>query len=160
MTRLVGKVSHFGGPNDMGVSPSEGLAFIYEVEMQPILFLPEQPAGTTGLARRLDPQKPYIATRWDYDQISKEKLLSTLVLIRAPKTGRVALCIPGDWGPHEDTGRIADISPGLMDSLGIETDDEVEVEFPVTLKELAKKRAPARKARRKSRRQARRKKRR
>ena len=27
-------------------------------------------------------------------------------------------------------GRIADISPGLMDDLGIETDDEVEVVFP------------------------------
>ena len=35
-----------------------------------------------------------------------------------------------DWGPHVDTGRVADISPGLMEALGIETDDEVEVKFP------------------------------
>ena len=27
-----GKVSHFGGPEDTGVSPSEGLAFIYDEE--------------------------------------------------------------------------------------------------------------------------------
>jgi len=37
---------------------------------------------------------------------------------------------PADWGPHENTGRVADISPGLMDDLGIQTDDEVEVIFP------------------------------
>ena len=39
--------------------------------------------------------------------------------------------IPPDWGPHEDTDRLADLSPGLMDALGITTDDEVEVLFPV-----------------------------
>jgi hypothetical protein len=40
------------------------------------------------------------------------------------------LAYPADWGPHENTGRVADISPGLMQYLGIETDDEVEVIFP------------------------------
>ena len=49
-----GKVSHFGGPADAGVSPSEGLAFIYnEDDTAPWLFLPNQPPNTTGLARRL-----------------------------------------------------------------------------------------------------------
>ena len=33
-------------------------------------------------------------------------------------------------GPHETTGRVADISPGLMEALDIETDDEVEVIYP------------------------------
>ena len=139
MITFKGRCSWFGGPGDMGVSPSEGLAFIYEVDMQPCLFLPEQPPNTTGLARRLDPQKPYIATRWNYDQISKTQLLKTLVMVRAPKTGRCLFCIPGDWGPHEDTGRVADISPGLMDALGIETDDEIEVEFPITLAQVKEK---------------------
>jgi hypothetical protein len=37
---------------------------------------------------------------------------------------------PADWGPHENTGRVADISPGLMDDLDLKTDDEVEVTFP------------------------------
>lgn len=127
---LRGKVSWFGGPNDTGVSPSEGLAFIYEVEDAPYLFLPEQPPGTTGLARRLDPGMPYIACRWDYDVYPKPSLLEHAALVRAPRTGRQFLALPADWGPHEDTGRIADISPGLMDALGITTDDEVEVTYP------------------------------
>jgi hypothetical protein len=53
-----------------------------------------------------------------------------LALVIAPKTGRQMLAFPADWGPHENTGRVADISPGLMQYLGIETDDEVEVIFP------------------------------
>ena len=50
-----GKCSQFGGPEDTGVSPSEGLAFIFDVDQAPQLFLPYQPSGTTGLARRLNP---------------------------------------------------------------------------------------------------------
>ena len=130
MTRLRGKVSWFGGPNDMGVSPDEGLAFIYDVEDAPHLFLASQPAGTTGLARRLDPARPYIACRWNYDEVSKTELLQTVALVRATKTGKAFIAYPADWGPHQDTNRLADISPGLMEMLGIQTDDEVEVIFP------------------------------
>jgi len=130
-TRLAGKVSWFGGPDDDGVSPDEGLAFIYDVDDAPHLFLPRQPPGTTGLARRLNPEVHYIACRWDYDVTSKTDLLHVKVLVRAPKTGRAFVCDPGDWGPHVDTGRVADISPGLMDALGIQTDDDVEVVFQV-----------------------------
>ena len=130
--KLVGTVSHFGGPADQGVAPDEGLAFIYDVDQAPELFLPWQPDGTTGLARRLDPRVHYIATRWDYDITPKDQLLKMLVLVRAPATGKIALARPADWGPagpesDHDTGRIADISPGLMRFLGIETDDEIEV---------------------------------
>ena len=39
----------------MGVSPSEELAFIHEMDQAPYLFLPYQPDGTSGLARRLNP---------------------------------------------------------------------------------------------------------
>jgi len=126
-----GKVSHFGGPEDMGVSPSEGLAFIYDVEDKPHIFLDEQPPGTTGLARRLDPATYYIAMRWDYDQFTKDFLAGgATALVRSPKTGKEFMAHPADWGPHVDTGRVADISPGLMQALGIETDDEVEVVYP------------------------------
>jgi N-acetylmuramoyl-L-alanine amidase len=130
MTWLRGKVSWFGGPDDMGVAPDEGLAFIYEVDDAPHLFLTSQPPGTTGLARRLDPARPYIACRWNYDEVSKTELLQAVALVRANKTGKAYLAYPADWGPHQDTDRIADISPGLMAALGIETDDEVEVIFP------------------------------
>ena len=131
MTRLRGKVSWFGGPADSGVSADEGLAFIYTVSDAPHLFLDEQPPGTTGLARRLDPEKFYIACRWNYDVTSKDELLQTMALVRAVKTGKMAVAYPADWGPHQDTDRLADISPGLMTALGIETDDEVIVEFPL-----------------------------
>jgi hypothetical protein len=128
---LRGKVSWFGGPDDEGVAPDEGLAFIYQVDDAPELFLPSQPPGTTGLARRLDPKQKYIACRWDYDVTSKEDLLDIRCLVTAPKTGKSFIARPADWGPHHSTDRIADISPGLMEELGVETDDEVIVEFPV-----------------------------
>jgi N-acetylmuramoyl-L-alanine amidase len=128
---LRGKVSWFGGPDDEGVTPDEGLAFIYQVDDAPELFLPTQPPGTTGLARRLDPSRRYIACRWDYDVTSKEDLLDIRCRVTAPKTGKSFIARPADWGPHHSTERIADISPGLMGELGIETDDEVVVEFPI-----------------------------
>jgi hypothetical protein len=128
--QAVGRVSWFGGPEDMGVSPNEGLAFLYDVEDAPELFLPYQPSGTSGLARRLDPTTSYIAMRFDYEnEWSKEQLASGRVMfwVRAPKTGKQYKARPADWGPHVNTDRVADISPGLMEALGIETDDEVEI---------------------------------
>lgn len=128
-----GTCSTFGGPEDTGVSPSEGLAFLYEVEDKPQLFLPYQPSGTTGLARRLNPFVHYVACRWPYDEgVPKEMLRGDQVaLVTAKKTGIKLRAMPADWGPHEQqTGRAADLSPSLMMDLGIETDDEVEVIYP------------------------------
>jgi hypothetical protein len=132
MTQTRGKVSWFGGPDDTGVSPSEGLAFIYDMETAPHLFLEKQPPNTTGLARRLNPDVPYIAMRWDYDVHPKSYLASMqhIALVHSPTTGRSFVAWPSDWGPHVDTGRVADISLGLMNYLGITTDDEVVVTFP------------------------------
>jgi N-acetylmuramoyl-L-alanine amidase len=129
----IGTCSYFGGPDDTGVSPSEGLAFIYDYDEAPYLFLPKQPPGTTGLARRLDPGVFYVACRWDYDVTSKNMLAGSgkMALVTAKKTGIARMAHPADWGPHEQqTGRAADLSPGLMDNLGIETDDEVTVVYP------------------------------
>ena len=126
---LSGKVSYFGGPEDSGVAPDEGLAFIYEVSDAPRLFLPHQPEGTTGLARRLNPHVHYIATRWNYDVTPPDMLLSQQALVRVP-AGIELTAWPADWGPNTNTGRVADISPGLMEDLGLTTDDEVEVIFP------------------------------
>jgi hypothetical protein len=130
---LEGKVSWFGGPDDMGVAPDEGLAFIYDVETAPHLFLATQPEGTSGLARRLNPSVPFIATRWDYDIYPKDMLASMefVALVIAPKTGRLLRAWPADWGPHVDTNRVCDISEGLLNYLGIITDDVVQVVFPV-----------------------------
>ena len=128
--KVSGKVSHFGGPEDTGVSSSEGLAFIHKIEDAPHLFLPYQPEGTTGLARRLNPHIHYIACRWDYNVTLQDLLLSKPALVRVKGGGGGLTAFPSDWGPHPDTGRIADLSPGLMEDLGIQTDDEVEVIFP------------------------------
>ena len=125
-----GKASFFGGPNDEGVDADEGLAFIDDVSDAPYLFLPDQPQGTTGLARRLNPFTHYLACRWDYDVTSRAMLLKNMALVTAKKTGISLTGFPADWGPHEDTGRIADLSPSLLTDLGIETDDEVVVIFP------------------------------
>jgi hypothetical protein len=126
-----GKCSYFGGPDDTGVSPQEGLAFHYDVtKTNQHLFLPFD--NGLGLARRLNPWVHYVACRWDYAVTPKTMLANSgqLALVRAIKTGRELTAIPADWGPHQDTGRVADLSPSLMADLGIETDDEVEVIYP------------------------------
>jgi hypothetical protein len=131
--KFEGTCSWFGGPDDTGVAPDEGLAFIYEVDSAPHLFLPVQPPKTTGLARRLNPEVYYVACRWDYDITPKTMLddPDKRALVIAKRTKRMALAWPADWGPHEEkTGRAADLSPGLMEHLQIETDDEVTVIYP------------------------------
>jgi N-acetylmuramoyl-L-alanine amidase len=136
---LRGKCSHFGGPADTGVTKSEDLAF-WEEWKQVVndkceaLFLPKQPPNTSGLARRLDPSVFYLATRWDYNRPneSKNELKKHTALVRSIKTGKQFEARPVDWGPNPENEvyRIADLSPGLMDALGIITDDEVEVTYP------------------------------
>jgi len=128
-----GTCSTFGGPNDTGVSPSEGLAFIFAYEEAPYLFLSKQPPATSGLARRLDPSVFYVACRWDYDVTPKTMLRDSgqMALVTNVETGVCRLAHPADWGPHEaETGRAADLSPALAESLGVTTDDEVTVVYP------------------------------
>ena len=125
-----GKCSWFGGPEDIGVSPSEGLAFIFHYDEAPHLFLQHQPEGTSGLARRLNPGIMYVACRWDYNVTSKAMLQEPSRQARVRAKGKEILAWPADWGPHDDTDRVADLSPGLMAALGLTTDDEVEVIYP------------------------------
>jgi hypothetical protein len=75
----------------------------------------------------------YIACRWDYDVTSKEMLRDSgqMAWVTAKDTGVARLAHPADWGPHEaETGRAADLSPALAESLGVSTDDEVTVVYP------------------------------
>jgi hypothetical protein len=135
--RAVGTCSWFGGPTDDGVSPSEDLAWWEDLDdaiaEAPYLFLPYQPEGTTGLARRLNPYVHFCACRWDYSVTSKTTLATSgqVALVRNLRTGYALTAIPADWGPHEEqTGRAADLSLSLLNDLGLETDDEVEVIYP------------------------------
>ena len=130
---LTGKMSFFGGPDDRGVSPSEGLAILDFSHLNQFreYFLPQQPPGTTGLARRLNPDAAYIACRWDYDVSPKAYLRSIKVEVSNPRTGQKELALPVDWGPHRNTGRVADLSPGLARRLGLETDQQCMVLVPL-----------------------------
>jgi N-acetylmuramoyl-L-alanine amidase-like protein len=132
LLRVKGKVSHFGGPDDDGVAYNEGLAFLSSHMDAPQLFLPYQPSGTTGLARRLNPYVHYVACRWDYNKTPKTMLAGEdVALVRSVRDPTRALtAFPADWGPNENTGRVADVSPKLMLDLGLTTDDEVEVLYP------------------------------
>jgi N-acetylmuramoyl-L-alanine amidase len=131
-----GTCSWFGGPEDDGVSPAEGLAFFYKPEECPHLMLPEQPPGTTGMARRLDADRVfYVACRWPYDAgVPKDMLRNQNLkaLVRGNK--REFYAFPADWGPHEaETGRAADLSLALMRALfdsDDATDEIVEVIYP------------------------------
>ena len=129
--QVQGKMSTFGGPRDTGMSADEGLALFSPADLQnpkySYLFLPTPPPGTTGLGRRLNPEKYYFACRWNYNDTSKEFLKRALARVENPSNGRAADARPVDWGPNIATGRVADLSPGLAAALGLQTDDVVRI---------------------------------
>ena len=122
-------MSSFGGPNDIGVSPSEGLALFDETDVPNFkwLFLSNQPAGTSGVARRLNPSALYCAMRWDYSKTSKSFLRMNKVTVTSVRTGESVLAQPVDWGPNENTNRIIDLSPAILKTLQLNTNDVVRV---------------------------------
>ena len=126
----IGKMSHFGGPNDMGVGPDEGLALFdkNDVASNPDIFLAEQPPNTTGEARRLNPDANYIACRWDTSATPRSFLRT--IKVRVTANGKTEEARPVDFGPSTATGRVADLSPGLEKKLGLQTDDVCTVEIP------------------------------
>lgn len=138
-----GKMSTFGGPTDEGVGPHEGLALVGPSDLGiwwfSCLFLAQQPEGTTGLARRLNPRAFYLAMRWDYAQFSRDLLRHTVVKLTNPVNGLQVLARPVDFGPGDgsvidgqptrDTGRFADLSPGAALALGLRTDEVVTCEL-------------------------------
>jgi hypothetical protein len=103
------------------------------------LFLGEQPPGTTGLARRLNPRAYYLAMRWDYGRFPKEMLRQAVVRVSNPATGGHVFARPVDFGPGDGsvidgeatraTGRMADLSPGAATALGLATDGVVSCEL-------------------------------
>jgi hypothetical protein len=111
MKTFTGTMSTFGGPDDTGVDPDEGLALVEpsEIDLFDGYFLPRQPPGTTGLARKLDPSSFYIAMRWDYEATPRSYLQTIMVYVSA--NGRQHRARPVDWGPNTKTGRICDLSP-------------------------------------------------
>lgn len=129
---LEGKMSVFGGPEDTGVTPDEGLALFSDADVgtRTDLFLPQQPPESTGVARRLDPDAHYVACRWDYGVTPKFFLRGIKVRVTNPANSTFADAQPVDFGPSPSTGRVADLSPGLAETLGLKTDDLCQVAIP------------------------------
>lgn len=129
--KINGRMSTFGGPDDKGVKPHEGVALVEKGDLSKWwfshLFLTRQPTGTTGLARRLNPKALYVACRWNYKLTPRAKLRNSMVRLTAGS--KTIWARPVDWGPNANTGRICDMSPGAAKALGLETDDIVEVEL-------------------------------
>lgn len=131
---LNGRMSTFGGPKDEGMTPTENLALVEkqaQADAYPAdFFLSAADAGAPGWGRRLNPEKFYIACRWDYSLTPKAFLRTAVITVQDPTNSRSAQVRAVDWGPHETTGRIADLSPGLARFLGLKTDDIVNVVIP------------------------------
>jgi hypothetical protein len=144
--QVTGKMSTFGGPDDHGVSPTEGLALFEPPDLQDpkyaSLFLPAPPPGTSGLARRLNPEKYYLACRWDYSQTPRKFLRDAIAVVFNPENRRSAEARPVDWGPNVDTKRVTDLSPGLAAVLGLNTDDVVRVSISASARAVAAPKIP------------------
>lgn len=128
-----GKMSTFGGPQDTGVGPDEGLALITENDLGEWwfarLFLAQQPDNTTGLARRLNPAAFYIAMRWASFGIGRVKSRRALFRLTNPAHDLMIFAQGADYGPAPWTNRVCDMAPGCARALGLSTDDLVEVEM-------------------------------
>lgn len=126
MTKVItGKCSWFGGPHDTGIGSHEGLALVQSARQLPEYFLPD---NGLGLARRLNPDKFFIACRWNYHITPVSWLLQHTVTVSA--NGKSLEAQPVDWGPNSRTGRIADLSLGALKYLGLNTDDHVTITIP------------------------------
>ena len=144
------KLSTFGGPHDKGVAFNEGLAVypMYDTHAQRSgLFLADQPPGTTGPARRLNPEAMYVAIRFaataDHMGVMiagkgvclpictpLQWLRENEVFISADQGKTWHSAKVADWGPNGDTRRGVDMSPGLAHKLGVPTDAMVLVRIP------------------------------
>lgn len=124
-----GRCSYFGGPDDPEGKITPDLAFWNQTQAakRPDLFT----SVGSGLFTRLNPKSYYIACRWNYKQTPASHLRAIKVKVTNPKSGKSVEATPVDWGPHEKTGRVADLSPGIMSALALKTDDEVIVDVPL-----------------------------
>lgn len=151
-----GRASWFGGPDDTGVKPDEGLAVLERGEEFKApwgtseIFLAKSPPGTAGLARQLSPTGRFIAYRYPRHNAAVRNYLRTHpVIIYAENPdlagpGSVVRCLVVlvvDWGPSEDeTDKDVDCArDGVLGALGLKTGDKVWV---YTLEPDAPKGAP------------------
>lgn len=141
LSAQLGKCSEFGGPDDETMAGDSGMAFYEpaEADRRPDIFLPEDkgwleehPAWVAKYPNqrqptwsRLKTEFFYLAMRFD-NAPPRVVLQNTPFKIRNLKTGHWCSAFAVDRGPGVET-RLIDLSPGVMDFLSLETDDNVEV---------------------------------
>jgi hypothetical protein len=146
--RLVfqGMMSTFGGPKDTGMRVDEGLAIVDSKNFAKYsrFFIDKDLSNPKPLGKNLDDTTSYLACRWDYKTIPRDKLFDCSISVRNPVTGKEEPAVAVDWGPASRTHRIADLSPGLADKLGLKTNDEciVTVNLPPGLEPRAPGQVP------------------
>lgn len=143
MISLTGKISYFGGPDDSGVGPAEGLALLELSDLtswryRHLFLAPSMWDNGKGLARNLNPNALYCAMRWNEVGVDHSTARNAMVKVIA-SSGVHIWVQPCDYGPgdgkvvdgqqDQDTGRLIDLSPGAVKSLGLQTDDNVTCEI-------------------------------
>jgi uncharacterized protein YraI len=120
-----GKVSHFGGPRDTGVTSSETGTITGERLRS--LNNPLNPSSGTLRARPADYY--YVAMRWDYRPHGRTFWRRARIAVTNPANGKTVVVRVVDWGPHTRTRRIVDVSPQTLKDLGLTTDNSALVAF-------------------------------
>ncbi|SFA60783.1 N-acetylmuramoyl-L-alanine amidase [Rhodococcoides kroppenstedtii] len=130
--KWVGGISHFATPGDastrgrnMGVSgePADNPRDPFYCAMRwGYVGLAQHRTGTPGWVGPVD--------RTDITPAEKMRLKTVLASKRVKVTGggRSVVLRPADWGPAP-TKRVVDVSPTVLAGLGLDTDDEVTVEW-------------------------------
>lgn len=147
-----GKVSHFGGKADkmdrenhlahirLRKSPLDTIRFHQNTSLKN-LFIPLLDASLLyrnnpqfGLSAALNTNFPYYADR----STEKPKLYDTENPIMVfTYNNKSALALRIDYGPHPTTGRLFDLSPGLLRFLGADTDSVVTARPATTAEKIA-----------------------
>ena len=143
-TSWSGKCSSFGGAIDSGVGPKEGLGLIELSDLSEWwfsrLFNQDSIENGNGLARSLNTNAFYCAMRFAYTSLggiqgeilpgySREQIRRGLFTVCKVAGGPTIWVQAADWGPNLDTGRFIDCSPGVLNAIGAQTDDVLNIAF-------------------------------
>lgn len=124
---MTGKISTFGGPDDSGMTHTEGLAIYehHEADLRPDLFRRRATDLTEGSSKRLKITALYFAYRFPKAH-NRKGLQQSIFWFVNNKNGLTIPMSLVDFGPHERTGRVFDISPYAAELLRVKTDEELE----------------------------------
>lgn len=129
ITLFSGKMATFGGTSDSGMKPEDGLSIYehHEADKRPDLFLPRSTNLQLGTSQRLKEDVLFFACRFPLRVIPRSALQKTRWIFRNPVNGKMASLWLVDYGPNLRTGRSFDVSKFAAETLGLNTDDLVEV---------------------------------